>query len=60
MPVAAEAPPRSIDDYEKWFDKVGQRFYRKELRDLAFAADIFHFFRDYQDGEAGISVTRRY
>ena len=60
MPAITEAPPRYIDDYERWFDRQRRRFYRQELRDFAFAADIFHFYRDYKDGEAGISVIERY
>lgn len=60
MPVAAEASPRSTEEYEKWFAGQRERFYRRELKDLIFAADIFHFYRDYNDGEAGIKVIRRY
>lgn len=60
MPVTVEASPRTVYDYEEWFDKQAKRFYRQELRDFAFVADIFHFFRRFKDGEADIKVTKRY
>jgi len=56
--VEQEAPPRSSESHDPWFENLSQRFGRQELQSLIKVATIFHGFRDIEDAQAEVRVKR--